>query len=221
MSCGAAPLVPDTMIAFGNGATLIHVPIHYDRVGVVVLHSLDHGAGELVDQGWSKLSDAKHFIAIYPVRGDSWGAGLCCGYASVSNRDDVIWLTTVIDDVRRRYGLTKVYLVGNSNGAMMVERMLAERPDITDRAAVWAGAPEMPRPGFWNGTIVAFDGSKDTTVPRGGGVSLIRRRAVLIRPLSATSHWLIGASVQAVTVPGAGHKPASDWPLLAWQALLR
>ena len=211
--------MPDTRIGYGLGDAMIHVPLHHDRIGVVVLHSYGHGSGELVRQGWSTLSDSQHFIAIYPARGESWAAGLCCGRASVANRDDVSWLTTVIDNVRSKFGLTTIYLVGNSNGGMMAERLVAERPDITDRVVVWAGAPEMPRPGHWNGTIVAHDGFNDRTVPRTGGLSIIGRRKVFIRPVSVTSRWLIGASVRTVTVPGAGHNPVANWPELAWNAL--
>jgi poly(3-hydroxybutyrate) depolymerase len=127
----------------------------------------------------------------------------------------------VIAKVRSRYGLTKILLAGNSNGGMMAERLVAEQPDITRRVAVWAAAPEMPKAGQWTGYLAAYDGSRDTTVPYAGGESFIGGQDVTIRPVSATVNWLIGATVHAVTVKGAGHGPVADWPAIAWRELNR
>jgi polyhydroxybutyrate depolymerase len=212
-------LTPDNWIRFGNGVAVVHVPAHPSRVGVVVLPGLAEGPSFLIRQGWSKLADREHFIAIYPVRGGSWNAGLCCATASEQNRDDVTWLTAVISDVRRKFGITTILLSGNSNGAMMVERLVAERPGISRRVVIWAGAPEMPKPGRWSGRITIYDGFEDRTTPHTGGVSRIGGHAVEIRSFSETSRWLIGAAVRTVIVPGAGHLPEANWPEIAWREL--
>ena len=120
------------------------MPAHPTGIGVVVLHGFLETVAIPVTQGWSASSDRHGFVAIYPGRGYSWNAGLCCDSASAAKRDDVSWLVTAIDTARSRYGLKTIYLAGNSNGGMMVERLLAERPTVSNRFAVWAAAPEMP-----------------------------------------------------------------------------
>jgi poly(3-hydroxybutyrate) depolymerase len=219
-ACGAkSPPVADTRMTLGNGYVIVHAPARHDPIGVVVLHSYENEPRELVKQGWSKLADSRRFVAIYPARGSSWNAGLCCGGASAQKRDDVAWLAAVIAAVRARFALKTIFVAGNSNGAMMAERLVAERPDITRRLAVWGGAPEMPRAGRWRGYIAAFDGSKDKTVPAAGGASRFGGKRVIIRPANQIRHWLIGASVHLVRVKGAGHRPVAGWPALAWREL--
>jgi poly(3-hydroxybutyrate) depolymerase len=222
-SCGKAAPAPavraDAQIGFGDGYAVVHSPIRPSRIGVVVIPSYDHQASELVGQGWSKLADARHFVAIYPVRGGSWNAGLCCGAASVQNRDDVTWLASMIADLSVRFGLKTIFLVGDSNGAMMAERLVAEKPGIARRVAVWGGAPEMPLSGRWTGYIASYDGSEDKMVPHAGGVSSIIGQRVLIRAVTDLPRWLIGASIKLVTVKGARHSPVAGWPEIAWHEL--
>jgi poly(3-hydroxybutyrate) depolymerase len=220
-ACVGSSATLDARIKFGAGAAYVHVPHSHSRIGVVVLHSLGNDQHELVKQGWSRLSDHERFVAIYPQLGESWNAGLCCGPSVVSKRDDVTWLATVIADLRVRYGLTTIYLAGNSNGAMMAERLVAERPQNTRRVAIWAGAPEMPRAGRWTGSIAIYDGSRDPLVPLAGGTTYISGVHVTIRPARTTGQWLIGAHVKTVSVKGAGHTAAPGWPAMAWRELAR
>jgi poly(3-hydroxybutyrate) depolymerase len=217
----AKPVAQDAYLTFGDGGVHVHVPAKHGSIGVVVLHSLHHTYTEGIDQGWSKLADEKGFTAIYPGRDGAWNAGLCCAGAATTERDDVSWLTNVINTTKDRYHLKKIYLVGNSNGGMMVERLLAERPYLSDRFAVWASAPEMPTPGRWYGTGIIFDGVKDKTVPRAGGRSYIGGHATIVRPASATKNWLVGANLRQIVVPGAGHVPEPGWPTTAWRELTR
>jgi poly(3-hydroxybutyrate) depolymerase len=212
-------IAPDPWIRVGDGGADVHVPAHHDRVGVVVLPGLAEGDGFLIRQGWSELADREHFVAIYPIRGGSWNAGLCCATAAAEKRDDVGWLAAVISDARRQYGLTTILLSGNSNGAMMAERLVAERPDISRRIVIWAGSPEMPKPGRWTGSITIYDGFTDRTTPHTGGISRIGGKSVEIRPFSETSRWLVGATVRTVIVQGAGHLPEVNWPEVAWREL--
>jgi poly(3-hydroxybutyrate) depolymerase len=208
----------DESLVLGSGAVAVHVPVQHTRVGVVVLHSLYNSAKEMVAQGWSTSSDLHRFVAIYPTRGASWNAGLCCGSAVLSDRDDVTWLTSVIAMARLKYGLNTIYLAGNSNGGMMVERLIAEQPWLSGSIAVWGAAPEMPVPGNWSGTASIYDGVKDRTVPYAGGKVTIAGVLVTIRPAMATRNWLVGAHLKGIVVPGEGHVPARNWPELAWQS---
>lgn len=201
------------------GRMLVHIPAHSTTVGVVVLHSYGSDETQPVRQGWDAASDRYGFVALYPSRSDSWNAGLCCGAAAALGRDDVTWLTSLIADARRRYGLTTVFVAGFSNGGMMAERLVAERRDVTGRIATWGSAPEMPRPGRWTGLAVLYSGERDATVPPTGGLRVIGRRLTLVRPSAETSTWLPGAHLQSFVVAGAGHSPPPGWPDLAWRAL--
>jgi polyhydroxybutyrate depolymerase len=218
-TCVSSPNRDET-VRFGTGLALVHIPADHSRIGVVVLHSYRNTAREPIRQGWTQVSNAHGFIAIYPDNGaGSWNAGLCCGVAMRSNRDDVSWLTKLIAAMRTRYGLRTIYLSGFSNGGMMVERLVAERPSIADRIAVWGAAPEMPHAGRWTGVGVVFDGAKDHIIPEHGGRIRLGAADYTIRSELATSNWLIGGHLQAVRVPGYGHAPEPDWPTVAWKAL--
>jgi poly(3-hydroxybutyrate) depolymerase len=224
-SCRAAPVTTqpsrDDHRVVGDGDVIIHVPPHHSDVGVVVLHRLGTYAAEPAAQGWSRESDSQGFVGIYPERGDSWNAGLCCGKAAATGRDDVAWLADVIAEVSSSYGLKTVYLAGFSNGGMMVERFVVERPDVSGCFAVWGAAPEMPQGGYWPGQGTIFDGAVDNIVPASGGRVRIGLppEITTIRPVAQTGDWLRGARIRRVVVPGYGHKPPPNWPERAWSAL--
>lgn len=211
----------DITYQFAEGSALVHVPAAPTHVGVVVLHSLAWTSQEMVAQGWSKAADAHDFVGIYPDHGEgSWNAGLCCGSAAINGRDDVTWLTNVIAFLKARYNLTTIYLAGNSTGGMMVERLVAEHPEITQRFAVWGADPEMPTPGAWTGYGFIYDGVKDATVPWGGAnPATWLPGSPVLRPVMDTGHYLVGAHLKGVLVGGEGHSPAADWPELAWKVL--
>ena len=209
----------DLSFAYADGAVFVHVPAQADGVGVLVLHSLGHTAAEPVDQGWTATSDRHGFVAIYPERGTSWNAGLCCGSAAADLRDDVSWLAGVVELARAKYHLKTIYLAGFSNGGMMVERLAAERPALSDRFAVWGAAPEMPSPGRWTGTGILFEGNEDFLVPRAGGLVTFDGSTNIFRPAAETQTWLRGAHLRTFIVNGRGHAPPPSWPELAWNAL--
>ena len=220
----ARPSVPrghDDRFIVGDGQVSVHVPAHPTSIGVVVLHGFLETTQTPVSQGWSASADRHGFVAIYPGRGDSWNAGLCCDSASAAKRDDVTWLVSAISIARSRYGLKTIYLAGNSNGGMMVERLLAERPGVSNRFAVWASAPEMPVAGYWTGEGNLFAGTDDLVIRRQGGRVAIGGILSSIRPASSTGRWLKGAQLRATVIPGQGHAPPADWPELAWAALSR
>ena len=208
----------DEHLTVEDGDVAVHVPTGHSSIGVVVLHSLGNSAQEPVTQGWSTLSDREGFVGIYPERGDSWNAGLCCGVAQQTGRDDVAWLSEVIDEARAQYGLSTIYLVGFSNGGMMAERFAAEQPWVSSCLAVWGSAPEMPTAGTWQGKAFLYDGKLDIIVPPQGGHIWIGGRATLIRPALATGLWLRGAQLHWIEVPGYGHAPTPDWPQRVWKA---
>ena len=214
------PTNPPPLPSFGPGEGVqVNVPPHHSHIGVVVLHSLSHGVAELIAQGWNQESDRHGFVAIYPTRGTDWNAGLCCGAAAADNRDDVTWLTELIAAEKSKYGLSQIYLAGNSNGGMMVERLVAEDPGLTNRFAIWAAAPEMPKAGHWSGDGFLFRGSRDTTIPPGGGTITLVGRRTIIRPVATTNKWLIGAHLTTTVVTGQTHATPPGWAATAWSAL--
>jgi poly(3-hydroxybutyrate) depolymerase len=207
-------------IPVAGGVVRVDVPAHHTGVGVVVLHSFEHGISEPIAQGWSAAAARHRFVVVYPTRGSSWNAGLCCGAAASGKRDDVDWLATVIANVRAKYSLRTIYLTGDSNGGMMVERLVAERPNTAQRFAVWGAAPEMPTPGHWSGYGLLARGAGDTTAPPLGGSLRLGGSLTTIRPGDTTAHWLIGAHLTTRVVRGLGHAPPPNWPEVAWAALM-
>jgi poly(3-hydroxybutyrate) depolymerase len=219
-SCApATPARNDKVTSGSSGFAYVHVPSNPTHVGVVALHSLYATYAQMITEGWSMMSDQQHFVAIYPDRGSSWNAGGCCGDAAATNRDDVTWLANLILQMKLRYKLTTIYLTGFSNGGMMVERLLAERPSVSNRMAVWGATPMMPKAGYWSGTGIIYDGFSDATVPWAGGKVTIANITYNFRPYLTTPSWLIGAHLKGVRVPGYGHTPMPSWPAVAWTAL--
>jgi pimeloyl-ACP methyl ester carboxylesterase len=118
---------------------------------ILVLHSYNHTDAEPITQGLLDTAARHNFLAVFPNGGGSWNAGLCCGTARATGRDDVGYLADVIADVRARWHPARTYLAGWSNGGMMVERLVVERPELVTRFVVAGSAPEMPAPGAWPG----------------------------------------------------------------------
>lgn len=236
----AATVTPGPATAGGRDARqalpggrfyVAHHPGRPVTVAVVVLHPLGHDWREPVAQGWSAEADRSGFLAVYPDGDGSWNAGLCCGDAAeaahapmalggrVAGRDDVGFLARVVGNVRARYRVRSVYLAGFSNGGMMAEALVAAKPWLSGRLAVWGSAPEMAFPGWWTGRAWLGHGALDSTVPWRGGVVTLAGRQVLIRPGQATPRYLVGARLEAHVYAGLGHAPPPWWPRAAWAAL--
>src|SRR4051812_36541178 len=180
----AAPVAPDA-----GGRVLVHVPPNPTRTGVVVLPSYGHLYDEAIGEGWSAAADRHGFVGIYISRDGSWNAGLCCGRGSATDRDDVSWLATRIAEVRAQYDLTTIYLAGFSNGGMMAERLVAERPETATRLATWGSTPAMPRSGRWTGIGILYSGQNDDRIPLAGGPTTIAGLPIVLRPATSTSAW--------------------------------
>jgi polyhydroxybutyrate depolymerase len=118
----------------------IHVPPHVGRSSrfpvVVVLHgAMDSARGIERRSGFNRLADREGLVVVYPngygflglLR--HWNAGHCCGRAHRLGLDDVGLLDAVLDDVARRVDVDpeRVYVVGESNGAMLAYSYAARR----------------------------------------------------------------------------------------------
>lgn len=71
-------------------------------------------------------------LALPSGRGQSWNGQFCCGWAYLNNVDDVSFITQMITNIQREHAIddSRIYLVGFSNGGILVQRLLHERPDL-------------------------------------------------------------------------------------------
>ena len=172
----------------------IHLPPNYNSARplpmVVVIHgAFDTARGMERFSGFSALADQENFVVVYPngigIFGflQHWNAGHCCGKAAADHIDDVGFLTKVIEDACAQLAVDRhrIYMVGFSNGGMMVYRFAAERGDLLAAAASLAAAaggrqdnkvpawvipdPVCPMP------LLSMHGLADTNVPFNGGTS--------------------------------------------------
>jgi polyhydroxybutyrate depolymerase len=128
----------------------IHVPPDRAEGKALPLIVAVHGAFSSPDQfarqtGFDELADRAGFVVAYPAAFappfPTWNSGHCCGLARTIGLDDVAFVASVISDVKSHRAIdeNRVYLVGHSNGGMLVHRFTAERPDGIAGAAVVAG----------------------------------------------------------------------------------
>lgn len=133
---------------------IVHVPkLASERRPLPVVLSFHGGGGWAAQQQDStrlhELGGRERFIVVYPNgtgrlrnRLLTWNAGSCCGFAAESSVDDVGFVEALLDDLARRTPVdrARVYATGFSNGAMMAQRLAAERPDLVAAIAPVGGA---------------------------------------------------------------------------------
>jgi polyhydroxybutyrate depolymerase len=162
-----------------------HLPPAYRRDQpvplVLVLHG-GGGTGETIERvtGMSQKADAAGFIVVYPdgsgPRGGrllTWNAGGCCDYAQAHNVDDVGFISALLTEVSRSYGVdrNRVFVAGFSNGGMMAYRLACE---LSDRIAAIAVVSSSMTETSCNPTrpvsVLHIHGTKDEHAPFQGGV---------------------------------------------------
>lgn len=204
-------VVPDTAAAPGARALL------------VILHGGLGNAGHVraslqMDPMAAKYGFLIGYLNGYPTRFDArmktWNAGGCCGLAQRLDVDDVGYITAAIQAIGQRYGVRpdRIYGMGHSNGAMMVQRVMCQTGVFRAAVAV-AGALEWATPSCpaaQGRRILAIHGEADENVPIAGGHGN-GLAGVPFRP-QADSQRIFersGASYRLWTVPGAAHMPES------------
>ena len=195
-------------------ASLIHIPAGYmqDRNYplLVVLHGAFSKAKEIEEvTGFSDLADREGALVLYPegigILGflQHWNAGHCCGKAEKDGIDDMGFLDAAIDQVKQRFKIdaNKIFLVGHSNGAMLVHRYAAERPRQLAGIAVVSGTinskrddqpsfPRLPEPRKPL-PVCIIHGIEDDSIPyAGGSIPGKHSEREFASVTDAVNHWL-------------------------------
>lgn len=127
----------------------VHVPeaLADDPALVVMLHGgLGSAAQAESAYGWDGVADAEGFVVVYPEGvGRTWNAGDCCGGAARDGVDDVAFLSALVADLQREFGVdpARTFGTGMSNGAMMTYRMACDT-DVFAAIAPVAGTLVAP-----------------------------------------------------------------------------
>jgi polyhydroxybutyrate depolymerase len=159
---------------------ILHVPPGYAGKPtplVINMHGFLSSASQ--QETWTEMNgdaDSENFIVAYPNGAgtpSSWNAGSCCEYSDTS-RDDVAFISAVIDDIAQStcLALDRVYATGMSNGGFMSHNLAC---NLSDRIAAIGpvsgvlGVPPadcMPRRPI---PVMEFHGTADPLVPYDGG----------------------------------------------------
>ena len=106
---------------------------------LILLHGYGiNGVGQDFVFPFSKQVDARHFLYV-EANGTQDRAGrrfwnatdACCNFEALSV-DDVAFVRALIDDVKAKHAVKKVFVVGHSNGGFMTLRLACEASDVID-----------------------------------------------------------------------------------------
>jgi poly(3-hydroxybutyrate) depolymerase len=183
---------PDSTLTretFEGREMLLHiapnVPAKGRRALVIVLHGGMGNAGHIQSIiGMDEPANEGGFIIAY-LNGSpasdrlnkkfrAWNAGgECCGQPFKQNVDDIGYITRAVGYIAGKYGVDsrRVFGMGHSNGAMMVQRLMCETNLL--QAAIPISGPLNTDvgtcPGARGKDIWAIHGSADRNVPPAGG----------------------------------------------------
>ncbi|MEO8612056.1 MAG: PHB depolymerase family esterase [Chloroflexota bacterium] len=147
-----AEATPDTN--FGARTYELHVPDVYQDGQAVPLLMVLHGAsgsGARTEKwlGFDDLADSENFIAVYPdgiYNNWDFGAGVPTPDGSAVHIDDVGYLVWLVADLEKTYSIdpARVFVTGNSNGALMAYRLACEARDTFQAVAGVAAGVFVP-----------------------------------------------------------------------------
>lgn len=130
-----------------------------------------------------RLGEQQGFATVYPsgtgsVEGAlSWNAGRCCLEAQLRGVDDVGFGGALLETLTQDLPAdpARLYLMGFSNGGMLVYRLLDGYADRIAAAAVVAAVDFQDRPAHTRSVpLVALHGTQDPYVPLTGNLSSFR-----------------------------------------------
>ncbi|MGH9039097.1 MAG: alpha/beta hydrolase family esterase [Acidimicrobiia bacterium] len=137
--CSLEPTAGTVARQLGDRTYDLHVPEGLSGPAVPLLLSL-HGYGEPVGQheretGWPAYAADHGFIVAFPD-------GVERRWDFAAGSPDVAWFRDLVADISARWCVDprRVYAEGYSNGAMMVERLACDIPDVIAAVAAYGGA---------------------------------------------------------------------------------
>lgn len=180
---------------------------------VVVLHGAFSKAREIeAISGFSDLANRERFIVLYPegigLLGflQHWNAGHCCGKAEKDGIDDVGFLDAAITGVTQRFAVDskRIFMVGHSNGGMLVYRYAAERTQKLAGIAVVSGTinsksddqasfPALPVPQKPL-SVCIFHGIEDESIPYAGGTIPEKHKDREFASVAEAVNYWVGAN---------------------------
>jgi len=124
--------------------------------------------------GLSETANQEGFMVCYPQGlNRTWNAGECCGKSDRKDRDDVGFISLLIDDLLANYDIdsNRVYVTGISNGGFMCYQLACEIPNKISGIAPVAATmtAEVCNPSN-SVPIIHFHSYLDNGVPYLGGV---------------------------------------------------
>ena len=139
---------------------------------IIALSAYTHTASDLAGAtALNPAADKANAIVIYPdAVGLKWNAGNCCALSADPAKpppDDIAFLDAVIAQVRAKYptDLTRLDVLGFSNGAMLAQRYACERATEVAAVASVAGTLEAACSPSRPVSLLSVNGARDTTVP--------------------------------------------------------
>jgi polyhydroxybutyrate depolymerase len=171
-----------TIVSKGTNRTAnVHVPKSYDRTkGTPVVlnfhgYTSDATQEDLLSH-MSEKADKEGFIAVHPQGlNASWNAGACCGMSTMTQVDDVQFVSDLIDSLEAQLCIDskRIFATGMSNGGFLSHRLGCELSNRIAAIAPVAGVnglatckPPRPVP------VMHFHGTADGLVPWNGNPTL-------------------------------------------------
>ncbi len=140
---------------------------------VVVLHG--YGVNGFIQESYfnarSLVSGDKAFVIAPDGTTDSmghqfWNADPACCDMDHTGVDDDTYLANIIKDVKANYTISRVLVMGHSNGGYMTYRLTCDHADLVDSMVVLAGAyPTTPCAPSKKVPLLHMHGDQDMEVP--------------------------------------------------------
>ncbi len=163
---------------------LSFIPTDLPKDKVPLMYVVHGGSGNAHHSyrtmGMNDVASKNHFIVVYP-NGTStllgkerrvWNAGNCCAIAQRKNIDDVKFFDLMTKEILKNYPIDskRIYITGESNGAMLSYRMMCELPDVFAAAIPFSGSLGIDNCKAGQ-KVALYDihGSADKNVPYDGG----------------------------------------------------
>ena len=168
-----------TIVLGGDRPARLYIPAAADSQKTMPLILFLHGYGVTGPQVNFQFSAARDsnklgYLALIPdgqpdVRGKNfWNATPeCCNFYG-SERDDVVYLSALIEEAKKTVAVGDIYLFGHSNGGFMANRMACERPElfkgiISVAGGLYKDVSLCKNPG--QVPFLQIHGTADTTIP--------------------------------------------------------